>query len=78
MEPVIFVINPGSTSTKVALFKGDRHVFVRVICHDADELKMYPTSASQMEYRFEIVTKTMKEERVNLDGIDVFVGRGGF
>lgn len=77
MEFNVFVINPGSTSTKVALFEGEKCVFDSVIRHDPAELKAFPTVASQFEYRFNTVNKIVQEERINLGAVDAFAGRGG-
>jgi len=73
----IFAINPGSTSTKVALYEAGRCVFERVIRHNTDELKLYPTASSQFEYRFTLVKKIMDDECKNPESIDAFAGRGG-
>ena len=55
MEHKIFVINPGSTSTKLAYFIGAKSVFENVIRHDPVELKVFNTSAEQFHYRFNTV-----------------------
>jgi butyrate kinase len=73
----IFAINPGSTSTKIAVFDGSKSEFVKTIYHDPMELKAYPTAASQYEYRYELIMKIVQQENINLNEIDSFVGRGG-
>ena len=35
----VFAINPGSTSTKIAMFEGEKEIFSRNISHDEEKLK---------------------------------------
>jgi butyrate kinase len=73
----IFTINPGSTSTKVALFNNDRCIFIKNVKHEAAELANYKTLSEQLPYRKETIINLLKEENIKLDGCDAFVGRGG-
>jgi butyrate kinase len=73
----IFTINPGSTSTKVALFNNDRCIFIKNVKHDAAELANYITLSEQLSYRKETILSILEEENIKLDGCDAFVGRGG-
>ena len=43
MSYKIFALNPGSTSTKLAMFEDDMPVFITKAIHTADELAKYPT-----------------------------------
>ena len=73
----ILVINPGSTSTKVSLFENEDLVFERSLFHDADELLKFPHVNGQMPFRYDVIINMLKEEGVDPESIDVFVGRGG-
>ena len=73
----VFAINPGSTSTKVAMFDGDQCIFSKNVAHDAAELAKYPDMTAQLPYRRDMILALLKEEGLTLDGVDVFVGRGG-
>ena len=73
----VFCINPGSTSTKVALFEDGEKVFGANVSHSADELAAYPTLADQLPYREAAIQAQLDEAGVTLDGCDAFVGRGG-
>ena len=42
----VFAINPGSTSTKIALFEGDKAVFSKNVSHDAEKLNSFPTGGN--------------------------------
>lgn len=76
-EYKILTINPGSTSTKVALFYGDKVLFQMNVSHDSDELLKYKTISDQLAYRRDTIITAMQEENTNLDGIHAVVGRGG-
>ncbi len=73
----ILVINPGSTSTKVSLFENEDLVFERSLFHDADELLKFPHVNGQMPFRYDVIINMLKDEGVDPESIDVFVGRGG-
>ena len=47
----ILTLSPGSTSTKVAVFKGDQEVFKSNIKHTAEELAKYPQAVDQREWQ---------------------------
>ena len=72
----ILVINPGSTSTKFAVFHDDKPVFQKTLRHQGEELAPYPTVASQYEFRKETILKALREEGIAED-FDIIVGRGG-
>lgn len=73
----IFVINPGSTSTKIALFEGGSNVFSSNIKHDASKLGEFKEISDQLPYRKEMILDALKENNISLEGVDAFVGRGG-
>lgn len=76
-NPSIFVINPGSTSTKIALFAGTRCRFDVEVKHDAAELAKCPTIISQDRVRRSALDKALADEKVPPRSIDIFIGRGG-
>lgn len=73
----IFTINPGSTSTKIALFENETKIFSKNVSHAAEKLAQYPTISDQLEYRKETIDTILKENNISLDGVNAFVGRGG-
>jgi butyrate kinase len=73
----LFAINPGSTSTKIALFEDDREIFSTNVTHDAARLKEFPEISDQFPYRKETILGELTENGISLDGTDAFVGRGG-
>ena len=73
----VLTINPGSTSTKVAIFKGDTLIFSKNIAHDAAVLETFPDVTSQKDYRARTIYDCLKEAGVALTDLDAVVGRGG-
>lgn len=76
-EKKIFTINPGSTSTKIALFAGDQVIYSRNVSHDAGQLAKFSTITEQLPYRRETIDRSLAEDGISLAGIDAVVGRGG-
>ncbi len=76
-EYKVFTINPGSTSTKIALFKGNERLFAETVNHDAKKLKEYKTVSDQYIYRRDTIALQLEKHDVRLDDVDAFVGRGG-
>ena len=73
----IFAINPGSTSTKIALFEGNQPVFSSNVAHDAEVLKQYREISDQFDYRKETILEEVEKAGVSLEGVDAFSARGG-
>ena len=73
----IFVVNPGSTSTKVGLFEGEKKIFSSNVSHDAEELKKFTDIMDQLPYRVDTINKELKTAGIKLEHIDACVGRGG-
>ena len=73
----VLTINPGSTSTKVALFEGDQCLYSRNVSHEANELGKFKTLPEQLPYRRDTILRLLKEAGISLEDVDVFVGRGG-
>ena len=77
MGSMLFAINPGSTSTKIAMFEGEKEIFSRNISHDAEKLKEFKEISDQLPYRKEMILNVLKEEGQTLEGVDAFSARGG-
>lgn len=73
----VFAVNPGSTSTKIALFEDEKCLFSKNVAHDAAELAKYSDMPAQLPYRRDMILRLLEENGVTLEGVDVFVGRGG-
>ncbi len=77
MSKKILVINPGSTSTKVSLFEDEKVVFEKNLFHEADILLSFGHVNDQLGFRYDVIEQMLKDEGVDPDSIDAFVGRGG-
>lgn len=73
----ILVINPGSTSTKVALFEDEKRVIERKIDHTRDELSAFSSIKEELPMRIGRVKDFLRENKMKPDELDVIVSRGG-
>jgi butyrate kinase len=73
----VLAINPGSTSTKVALFSGIDPVFKQELRHDADELRALGRIPDQLETRLRVVEQVLEDQSVDSGGLHAVVARGG-
>lgn len=72
----ILAINPGSTSTKIAVYADEKPLLVQTIRHSIDDLAHYPRVIDQFEFRKDLVLKTLQDDGIPFD-FDAIVGRGG-
>jgi len=73
----ILAINPGSTSTKIAVFEENTPIFVRNIKHSSEELSVFEDIASQYEFRKRLIVAELEKEKIDFAKIRAIVGRGG-
>jgi len=73
----ILVINPGSTSTKIALFNGENQVIDETIRHPAEELLQFNTIPDQLDFRYETIITVINEKGFKIEDIDAVAARGG-
>lgn len=71
------VINPGSTSTKIAVFRGLEPVYTENIKHSNEELAQYNTMTDQFEYRRKLVMAALKKSGIMPAQLSSVIGRGG-
>ena len=72
----ILVINPGSTSTKMAVYEDDTPVLLRNIVHSAEELSEFDDVIEQQDFRRQLVLDELQSDNVPLK-FDAVIGRGG-
>ncbi|OQY41184.1 butyrate kinase [Candidatus Atribacteria bacterium 4572_76] len=73
----ILVINPGSTSTAIALFEDDKLLDKETIRHSSEKLSKYIKIFDQHKFREEIILNFLKKKNININSLDAIVGRGG-
>ena len=73
----LLILNPGSTSTKIAVYDAEKPLFTESIVHTPAELAPFDRVADQYEFRKELVLKCLGEHGVALDSLSAVVSRGG-
>lgn len=73
----ILAINPGSTSTKIAVYQDKEEIFEKTLRHSSEEIDKFEKIADQLDFRKDIIENVLKEGGINLGDLDAVVGRGG-
>lgn len=73
----ILVINPGSTSSKLAYYEDGVQVYEKTVEHAEAELERFPDVASQKDYRLGFVTRFLEEWEIDPSALDAVAARGG-
>lgn len=72
----ILVVNPGSTSTKMAVYEEEKPILLRNITHTAEELAPFDAITEQQDFRRQLVLDELQRSGIPLD-FDAIIGRGG-
>lgn len=72
----ILAVNPGSTSTKIAVYEDKTPCLVRNIRHSVEKLAEFPRIIDQFEFRKNLVIDELKANGIPFD-FGAIVGRGG-
>lgn len=73
----LLIINPGSTSTKIGVYEGEKQILEETLRHSAEEILKYDTIFDQLDFRKEVILKVLKEKGIDINELDAVVGRGG-
>ncbi len=75
----ILVINPGSTSTKIAVYRGEeqQRLLEKNIVHDDEAINAFSCVAAQKDYRKDMILEFLQGEGYDLKNLSAVVGRGG-
>ena len=73
----ILAINPGSTSTKIALYEDDNPIFVESVKHDPEELSQFADYREQYQFRTNVIRNILKSKGFDEKSLSAVVGRGG-
>ncbi|UCF97951.1 MAG: butyrate kinase [Spirochaetaceae bacterium] len=75
---MVLVINPGSTSTKLALYAGTSELFNVRITHDTAELARFPNILDQLDFRKQLVLAVLDSRaEFHAESLSAVIGRGG-
>ena len=73
----VLAINPGSTSTKIAVYENEEEILEKTLRHSSEEIDKFEKIADQLDFRKDIIESVLKEAGINLSDLDAIVGRGG-
>lgn len=77
MGKAILVINPGSTSTKFAVFEGGVCQFEHNLTHGVDQLSGYASVTAQCGMREKAIRDVLRAQGFDLKDVRIVLGRGG-
>jgi len=77
MSYKLLIINPGSTSTKIAVYSDEKEVFVKTLRHSSEEIDKFKDIADQQGFRTEVILKILQDNKIDINEMDAIVGRGG-
>lgn len=77
IKQTILVINPGSTSTKLAIYEDEMLLFEKKYDHNTVDIKQFKNVIEQLEFRKQKIYEFLKESKILLNEINAVVGRGG-
>ncbi len=73
----VLAINPGSTSTKIAVYQNTEPIFLKNIKHTSEELAPFPRITDQFQFRKDIILQQLQEADIHIDSLLAIMGRGG-
>lgn len=73
----ILVINPGSTSTKIAVYEDVNCILLKTLSHTSKELSAFKNVTEQFEYRRKAILDELNRDQISIDSLDLVIGRGG-
>jgi butyrate kinase len=73
----ILSINPGATSTRVALYQDAKPIKVEVIRHSPDDLSAFKHTLDQLDYRLGLILEFLQRNDAKVTDLSAVVGRGG-
>ena len=77
MSYKLLIINPGSTSTKIAVYEDEREVFEETLRHSSEEIGQFKHVVDQQNFRTEIILEVLEDNKIDIKEMDAIVGRGG-
>lgn len=73
----ILAINPGSTSTKIAVYEDEKPVFTLAIEHTPEELARFTSVNDQFHWRKDLIEEALQNKGIDIHRLDAVIGRGG-
>lgn len=76
-KDTILSLNPGSTSTRIAVYENQTLLFQKKVDHPAESLRGFESNVAQFPIRLEAILKALHEENFDLKRLSAVAGRGG-
>ena len=77
MRNLVLVINPGSTSTKLAIYREEQLLVEESIGHSIEDLRKFNTIYDQLNYRLDCIVDFFKSNNIAFEDLEAVVSRGG-
>lgn len=73
----LLIINPGSTSTKIAVFDDEKMICEETLRHSTEEINRFEKIYDQYQFRKDIILNALEKANIPVESLDSVVGRGG-
>ena len=73
----VLAINPGSTSTKIAVYQDGSPVFIQTIRHTTEELAPFKKVTEQYNFRKDLILEQLRNDDIDINSLNIIMGRGG-
>lgn len=77
MSYKILAINPGSTSTKVALYEEERPLLESTLRHSTEEVSRFADVIDQLDWRRGLILSMLRDNGFDIGELSAVIGRGG-
>ena len=77
MNEKVFILNPGTTSTKISLYEGKKEVFSKNVNHSSEELEQFVNVIDQLNYRKKVIDQVLEDAGIKLEKLDGAASQGG-
>ncbi len=77
MSYKILAINPGSTSTKIALYEDEKPLLETTLRHPVQEVARFADAIDQSDWRRDLILEALREKGYDIHDLSAVIGRGG-
>ena len=77
MSYKILALNPGSTSTKLALYEDERPLLELTLRHSTEEVSRFANVIDQLDWRRGLILESLRDNGFGLGELSAVIGRGG-
>lgn len=77
MPKRILAINPGSTSTKIAVYEDETPIYTHSFSHSPEDLRGFKDINEQYSWRRDMILDELEKQGIGIESLDAVVGRGG-